>query len=316
MMPHNQAQDLFNVDGMVAVVTGGGTGLGLYAARALDANGAACVYVVGRRREALEAAARTAARGRIVPLVGDVTSKASLAAVADVVRREHGFVNLFFANAGVSGPRVADHLPKRGEKEEKKPPTVREYQEALWHPEMDDFTRALHVNVTGAFYSVVAFLDLLDAGTRRRNVPSDAQILLTSSVAGFSRNLASSFAYSASKAAITHVGKMLSTLSAQNHFRIRCNTVIPGIYPSEMTEGIMRGLGPYHAGSGAGHHEHEKYLTDARGVAADRAPAERSGSEEDFAGAILFLASRAGAYVNGECLVTDGGRLAQLPGTY
>ena len=45
----NKIEDLFNVKGLVAVTTGGGSGLGLYAARALDANGAKAVYIVGRR---------------------------------------------------------------------------------------------------------------------------------------------------------------------------------------------------------------------------------------------------------------------------
>lgn len=43
---------------------------------------------------------------------------------------------------------------------------------------------------------------------------------------------------------------------------------------------------------------------------------ERTGSEQDIAGTILFMASQAGAYLNGETLVTDGGRLAQLPAAY
>ncbi len=48
----------------------------------------------------------------------------------------------------------------------------------------------------------------------------------------------------------------------------------------------------------------------------DACPSERTGSEQDFAGAILFLASPAGAYINGETMVSDGGRLAQLPAAY
>ncbi|KAI0456579.1 hypothetical protein F5B21DRAFT_467091 [Xylaria acuta] len=307
-MPRNLAQDLFNVDGMVAVVTGGGSGLGLYAARALDANGAKAVYIVGRRESALRDAAKTATNGNIIPVVGDVTDKASLTALADRVRKEHGYVNFLFANAGVQGPKLRDLLAKE---EPGGKPTIRELQEALWKPEMSDFSDALHVNCTGVFYTIVAFLDLLDAGTKRRNVPSDAQILVTSSVAAVSRNLASGFAYSVSKAGVSHLVKMISTLCAQNRYRIRCNTIVPGMYPSEMTEGSMAALDKFPGVEG-----HEQYFADARVLTADAAPAERSGSEEDFAGAILFLASRAGAYVNGECLLSDGGRLAQLPATY
>ncbi|KAI0192872.1 hypothetical protein EV127DRAFT_25712 [Xylaria flabelliformis] len=307
-MPRNLVQDLFRVDGMVAVITGGGSGLGLYAARALDANGAKAVYIVGRRDGALFEAAKSATNGNIIPVVGDVTDKASLTALADRIREEHGYVNFLFANAGVSGPKVGDYLPKKAPGEK---PTIQELQEALWEPSMTEFTNALHTNCTGTFYTVVAFLDLLDAGTKKRNLPSDVQILVTSSVAGLSRNLASGFAYSVSKAGVSHLVKIISTLCAQNQYRIRCNTIVPGIYPSEMTKDSIASLDKFPGIEG-----HEQYFTDASVLPADKAPAERSGSEEDFAGAILFLASRAGAYINGECLLSDGGRLAQLPATY
>ena len=45
-------------------------------------------------------------------------------------------------------------------------------------------------------------------------------------------------------------------------------------------------------------------------------PEQRMGDEKDMAGAILFLASRAGAYCNGLVLVTDGGRLSVTPASY
>jgi NAD(P)-dependent dehydrogenase (short-subunit alcohol dehydrogenase family) len=55
---------------------------------------------------------------------------------------------------------------------------------------------------------------------------------------------------------------------------------------------------------------------DKVGWAKDFVPEERAGDQEDLAGAVLFLVSRAGAYINGNVLVTDGGRLGVLPGTY
>lgn len=45
-------------------------------------------------------------------------------------------------------------------------------------------------------------------------------------------------------------------------------------------------------------------------------PAERIGTEEEMAGTILYITSRAGAYLNGNVLVTDGGRLSVTPSTY
>lgn len=61
---------------------------------------------------------------------------------------------------------------------------------------------------------------------------------------------------------------------------------------------------------------HDGAFADAHDLPPDRCPSERTGSEQDIAGLILFMASQAGAYLNGNAMVTDGGRLGQLPGTY
>jgi len=312
MSPTNKATDLFNVNGLVAVITGGGSGLGLYAARALDANGAKAVYIVGRREETLQAAAQTAVNGTVKPIVGDVTDKASLTKIADQVRREQGYINLLFANAGVSGPKHAALLKEfKGNENGNGKPSVAEFQKAMFEPAVDDFTFAGHVNCSAVFYTAVAMLDLLEAGNKRRNLPQDSQIIVTSSIAGFSRQLASSFAYSSSKAATTHLVKMLATYFAQSGFHIRANVVAPGLYPSEMTAGTTANLDAF-KGVGA----HEDAFKGAHVVGTENSPAERTGSEEDFAGTVLYMASRAGAFLNGETLVTDGGRLSQLPAVY
>lgn len=305
----NKVEDLFNVNGLVAVVTGGGSGIGLYAARALDANGAKAVYIVGRREDKLREAAKTGVNGTIKPIVGDVSDKASLSKIVEQVREEQGFVNLLYANAGVSGPKDAYSLSQISQNGSK--PTVKEYQDALWQPEMQEYTTALHINCTGVYYTAIAFMGLLDAGNKKRNVPQDSQILVTSSIAGFSRQVASSFAYSTSKAAVNHLVKMLSTSFAQHGLHIRCNLIAPGLYPSEMTEHHTSQMDKFGGVQG-----HEGAFGDAHVMAAERSPAERTGSEQDIAGTVLFMASQAGAYLNGETMLTDGGRLAQLPAAY
>jgi NAD(P)-dependent dehydrogenase (short-subunit alcohol dehydrogenase family) len=63
-------------------------------------------------------------------------------------------------------------------------------------------------------------------------------------------------------------------------------------------------------GTGLGH-ERESITFTTQEI-----PEQRMGDEDDIAGAILFLASRAGAYCNGNVLVTDGGRLSVNPATY
>jgi len=62
--------------------------------KAFANNGAAKVYIVGRRREKLEEAAKTSSHGNIIPIVGDVTSKESLCEVAEQIKKDVGYVNL------------------------------------------------------------------------------------------------------------------------------------------------------------------------------------------------------------------------------
>lgn len=295
-------QNLFNVNGLVAVITGGGSGLGLYAAKALDANGAKAVYIVGRREEVLKEAAKQGTNGSIKPLVGDVTNQESLSKVADTVRQEQGYVNFLFCNAGITGPKK-DHLfPKKGEK-----PSLKDFQQAMLKPSRDEFSSAYHINCTAVFYTAVTFIDLLDAGNQKGNLPQRSQVLVTSSIAGFSRVPAAGFPYSTSKAAVTHLVKMLSHYWGDYHIRV--NLVAPGLYPSEMTTENMSSLEKRDASAGGA-------FEGAYTMPKTASPEERTGSEQDFAGAILFMASQAGAYLNGESLATDGGRLSQLPATY
>lgn len=145
----------------------------------------------------------------------------------------------------------------------------------------------------------MAFLPLLDAGNKKRNLPQDSQVLVTSSVAAYSRYLNHGFAYSTSKAAVTHLVKMMATTFAQQGFRIRANLVAPGLYPSEMTASTTAQLDRYKGAEG-----HEQAFVDSHVMEKEKSPAERTGSEEDFAGTFLFMASRAGAYLNGNQLLT------------
>lgn len=193
---------LFGVQGIVAVITGGGSGLGLYIAKALDANGAKAVYIIGRREETLKKAASHAINGTIIPLVGDVTSKESLTSIASQIEKEQGFINVLFANSGIIGVE----LQKLGLPKDRKP-TIKEFTEANWKPSMEDFSQAYHVNVTGVFYTCLAFLQLLDEGNKKGNVEQKSNIIVTSSIAGFSRKVAAGFAYSTSKAGTTHLVK-------------------------------------------------------------------------------------------------------------
>lgn len=65
--------------------------------KALALNGAAKVYIVGRRKEPLEAAAKESPHGNIIPLQGDVTSKDSLQSIVTHIEQDTGYINVLIA---------------------------------------------------------------------------------------------------------------------------------------------------------------------------------------------------------------------------
>jgi len=82
------------------------------------------------------------------------------------------------------------------------------------------------LNTVAAWYTITAFLGLLDAGNKKGNVEQKSQVIATSSIGGFNRNVPGGFAYGQSKAATTHMMKQLATALAP--LGIRSNTLAPG----------------------------------------------------------------------------------------
>lgn len=279
-------QDLFKVKGLVAVVTGGGTGLGLCIARTLDANGAKAVYIIGRRQDILQQAADQSSNGTIKPIAADVTDKSSLLQAARRIEQEEGFINLLFANSGVAGP---DQV-KLTQKPDGEKLSVKEFQQAMLSRPMNEFTDVLNVNTTGAFMTAMAFLDLLDKGNQYQALTQASQIIITSSMAGFCRLPGLSFAYNVSKSAVTHLGKMMASTFAQRGFNIRVNVIAPGMFPCGTSAPHIGNMKPYENVKGA--------------FEMPICPVGRTGSDTDMAGLVLFLASQAGAYLNGATILT------------
>ncbi|KAL9053676.1 MAG: hypothetical protein Q9162_004627 [Coniocarpon cinnabarinum] len=219
---------LFNVKGMVVMLTGGGSGLGQAMTHAFASNGAKTIFILGRREDKLKATAAPYP-DQIVPIVGDVTSKDSLKAAAQQVKERAGYLDLLIANSGVLGPRSGEWLPQD------RKVGLEEWSQIMWDGmSMEEFTEIQHVNITGAYYTTLAFLPLLGAGNERRRpvqgmagpLQQKSQVIITSSIAGFSRIPAAGFYYSTSKAGVNHLIKNLATKLSE--FDIRVNGIAPG----------------------------------------------------------------------------------------
>lgn len=168
------------------------TGIGLIFAKALALNGAHKVYITGRRTDILEAAAKESPHGNIVPITGDVTSKESLLSIAERIRSDVGYLNLVVANAGTtgSGPRV-------GAPSWRPPMSLKEYQAAQLEPSMESWDECWRTNVTGAWFTIMTCLDLLDEGNKKGSfgpLGISSQVVITGSLAGFNRGYGSGYA--------------------------------------------------------------------------------------------------------------------------
>jgi NAD(P)-dependent dehydrogenase (short-subunit alcohol dehydrogenase family) len=194
-----------DLKGRVAVVTGGGSGIGRGVALALGAEGMTVAVADVRRASAEAVAAEIAsAGGRAVAVGVDVTSVESLAAAAREVAARAGGVNLLCANAGVLariGPLV-DHT-------------------------VEDWEYTLSVNVMGIVKTVGAFLPAL-----RKSAP-DAHIVTTASLGGLVSEVRAPIgAYIASKYACVGYSEMLrAELEAEG---IGVSVLCPGVVESNL----------------------------------------------------------------------------------
>jgi NAD(P)-dependent dehydrogenase (short-subunit alcohol dehydrogenase family) len=189
-------------------------------ARALALNGAHKVYIVGRRQAALDAAAKSVTTNNIIPIVGDVTSQEAIAAVVSRITSETGYINLLLANSGILGPQAAITQPL--------PPssTVQDFVSAWGAISFEEYRKTFEVNSVAVWFSIMAFLPLLDEGNKKENVSQKSQIITTSSIGGFNRAVPGGYAYGQSKAAATHMMKQLATGLAP--YGIRSNAIAPG----------------------------------------------------------------------------------------
>ncbi|KAK3699320.1 hypothetical protein LTR37_016472 [Vermiconidia calcicola] len=188
--------DLTDVSGLVAVVTGGGTGLGLIIARTLEANGAK-VYITGRRLEKLQEASKLAVQGNIFPIQGSTSSHDDLQQAVDVITKETGYMDLLVNNAGMT---TFDSSPNARPKPTPQTSSVSEIRDYYFNYRPQELWRdTLQTNIGAVFTTSMAFLELLDAGNKRRSkdLPK-SQILVIGSTGGLTR-FTDSFIYNASK---------------------------------------------------------------------------------------------------------------------
>jgi NAD(P)-dependent dehydrogenase (short-subunit alcohol dehydrogenase family) len=194
----------------VAVVTGGGSGIGTAAAHALAGDGWT-VVVAGRRRDALDAVVASSAHGTVDAIPADVTEEDSVRRLFDTTVERHGRVDLLFNNAGVFPPATdIDAL------------------------DLETWNRAVAVNLTGAFLCTREAFRVM-----RAQDPRGGRIINNGSVSAYAPR-PRSIAYTATKHAITGLTK--ATALDGRAYDIACGQIDVGNAATDMMSAASSGM--------------------------------------------------------------------------
>jgi NAD(P)-dependent dehydrogenase (short-subunit alcohol dehydrogenase family) len=255
------------VQGKIAIVTGGASGIGAACAETLAREGAT-VFVtdIDEPRGNTVVAAIEGAGGQAVFLSQDVTDEGRWREVVAEIERHYGRLDILVANAGI-GIMVA----------------------SIVEMSLENWRRQTAINLDGVFLSVKHCLPLM-----RKS--GGGSIVMTSSIAGL-RGSATLAGYCATKGGVRLFAKAIAMECASLRDGVRVNSVHPGIIDTPIWQKIRPDLAAEGSNGPLNIEEHGR-----RG-----APLGRVGTPQDIANGVLFLASDAASYITGAELVIDGG---------
>jgi NAD(P)-dependent dehydrogenase (short-subunit alcohol dehydrogenase family) len=259
---------LFDVSGLVTVVTGAASGIGFACAEAMSDNGAR-VVLADMDANALDTAVEALKKrgGEVQGAVADVTNAAALRKAFDTVAAEHGRLDVVFANAGISGgPGFL------------KQDRTRNPERAIESVPEELIDRLLDVNYKSILLTIQAAVPHMKRG-------GGGRIVVTSTISTI-KTETFVLPYVMSKAGIMQLVRQAALeLAAYN---IRVNAMAPGPFVTNIGSGRLQDP------------EAQEFFSRFN-------PMHRMGKPEDIQGLALFLASRASDHITGEQVVIDGG---------
>lgn len=233
--------------------------------------GCSKIYITSRKGQACDEAVaalnalpnkRPGAKAYSVP--ADASKYSEIERLVSEVSKTTDHVDILFANAGATWGAPFDDHPDSA------------------------FAKVMDLNVKSVFNSIRLFAPLLQ---KKATLEDPSRVIITASVAGIGIGTLGehgTYGYSASKAAVIHLGKNLAVELGPRHILV--NNIAPGFFPSKMASGLME-------------------MTGGVEVIANSTPDGRVGVPEDIAGTVVFLASRAAGHINGATIAIDGGSI-------
>lgn len=207
-------EELFNISGKVALVTGASRGLGFQIAQGLGEAGCK-VAICARKPDELEAAEQglVAAGIKVLPLKQDLSKFSEIPNLVSAVQKHFGGIDILVNNAGATWGAPAE-----------------DYPDAAWNKVMD-------LNINAMFHMC------RDVGKRIMIPQRSGKIINVSSVAGL-RGTApgvATIAYNTSKAAAINFSKTLACEWGQHNINV--NVICPGLFRSKMTDVLIKDHG-------------------------------------------------------------------------
>ena len=248
--------DLFDLSGRIALITGGSKGIGRMIAEEYVRRGVR-TYIASRNAAVChQTAAELSAFGTCIDIPADLSTLDGVRGLAQALAEREAHLDILINNAGTGWVAAFEDFPEKG------------------------WDKALNLNLKASFFLTQQLAPLL------RNAASaeqPAKVINISSVDGIYVTHDESYSYTASKAGLNHLTRLMAKRLAADHIHV--NAIAPGAFATDMN--VVARNEPERI---------EEYV-----------PASRVGRPEDIAGAAVYMASRAGDYLMGITLVVDGG---------
>ncbi len=202
-------KDIFSLEGKIALITGGSTGIGAMIAEGFVHHGAK-VYLVARREDVLKKKQQELSEiGECECITADVSSVEGIKALAAAYGEKEQSLNILVNNAGISDGRRE----------------IEEVTEEVWDGVMD-------LNLKAIFFMIQSFLPFLRVGA---SPETPTNVINIASIDGCGKlNSAYNYAYGASKAAVIQLGRHLGDSLAWEGVHI--NTISPGDFPTDLNK--------------------------------------------------------------------------------